>query len=510
MADISNAVGAERVSRIVGYQITKGSYSEGGVNLPMRVAVLGAANHANQAGLGLDPSPAVITSANEAAELYGYGSPLHQMARILRPLLGGGIGGIPTVFYPQLEAAGATASSIDIAVSGTATKNVAHRLRINGRTNVDGEYYEFVVTPTDDAAAIRAKIIDCVNNVTNAPVIASSSTTYVRLTTKWYGATSAELTVAVDTMSDSSGLTYTVSNKVSGTGSESIANALAKFGSNWNTIVINPYGSAQFAALEAFNGTPSVATPTGRYTGIIFKPFIALYGSVESDKDTIAAITNASGRLNQVTNVHCPAPNSEGFTWEAAANVARLVARKAQDAPHQDVNGEVYPDMPVPVNGLIGDMADYENRDYLVKNGSSTVDLVNGVYEIQDLVTTYHPAGEIPPQFRYTRNLILDWNVRYGYLLKELVFVKDKAIAQDADFVTAANVIKPKQWKAVLFEYFADLSARALISDVSFSKDSLEVDVPSTNPDRLDTFFRYKRTGTVRIASTTAEANFAY
>lgn len=510
MADISNAVGLERISRVVGYKITKGAYSESSPNLPMRIAVLGAANHANQASLGLDPSPAVITSANEAAQLYGYGSPLHQMARILRPLFGSGIGGIPTVFYPQLEASGATATTIDITVAGTPTKNVSHRIVVNGRDNVDGEYYEVNIISTDTAATIRAKIIDAIGKVTGAPVTAADGTTKVVLTTKWYGATSANLNVSIDTRGDAAGLTYTVSGKVSGTGTESIAASLLKFGNDWNTIVLNPYGTATFDALEAFNGTPSATDPTGRYTGIVFKPFISLWGSTESDKDTIAAITNAAARLNQVTHVLCPAPLSKGFPWEAAANMARLVARTAQDSPHIDVNGQSYPDMPVPSDGVIGDMADYENRDYLVKQGASTVDLVNGVYQVQDTVTTYHPAGELPPQFRYTRNLILDWNIRYGYLLKELMFVKDKALSGDSDFVAVADVIKPKQWKAILFEYFSDLAARALISDVSFSKNSLVVDISDTNPDRLNTFFRYKRTGTVRIASTTAEANFSF
>jgi phage tail sheath gpL-like len=141
---------------------------------------------------------------------------------------------------------------------------------------------------------------------------------------------------------------------------------------------------------------------------------------------------------------------------------------------------------------------------------SVTVDLVAGKYQVQDFVTTYHPEGEIPPQFRYCRNLMLDFNVRYGYYLLEQINVVDHVIANDTDIVTADKVIKPKQWKQILFNYFQDLVSRGLVVDASFSQQSLTVQLSTVNPDRLETFFRYKRSGIARIASTTAEAGFNF
>src|SRR5690606_2534241 len=113
-------------------------------------------------------------------------------------------------------------------------------------------------------------------------------------------------------------------------------------------------------------------------------------------------------------------------------------------------------------------------------------------------------------QFRYCRNLNIDFNVRYGYYLLELTNVVDHAIANDSDTVSASNVVKPKQWKGILDAYADDLASRALIVDAPFMQDSIEVDISTTNPDRLETFFRYKRSGFSRIASTTAEAGFNF
>jgi hypothetical protein len=135
---------------------------------------------------------------------------------------------------------------------------------------------------------------------------------------------------------------------------------------------------------------------------------------------------------------------------------------------------------------------------------------VAGRYQVQDFVTTYHPLGETPPQFRYCRNLMIDFNVRYGYYLLELINVVDHAIANDNDTVSASNIVKPKQWKAILDGYATSLTSRGLIVDAPFMQDSIDVDISTTNPDRLETFFRYKRSGFARIASTTAEAGFNF
>ena len=160
-------------------------------------------------------------------------------------------------------------------------------------------------------------------------------------------------------------------------------------------------------------------------------------------------------------------------------------------------------------SGLIS-MSDYNVRDLYVKSGHSTVDIVTGEYVVQDFVTTYHPLGESTPQYRFCRNLVIDFNVKFGYYLLEQINVVDHAIADDYDVVNASKVIKPKQWIAILNTYAADLANRAIITKPDFMTDSLLVDLSSSNPDRLETSFRYKRTGFLRISSTTMEAGFNF
>ena len=83
MGTLSTAVGLDRISRVSGYNIKKGNFSTETQNLPQVIAILGEANTANQSGLSVTKRE--VTSASEAASLYGYGSPIHRVLSILRP-----------------------------------------------------------------------------------------------------------------------------------------------------------------------------------------------------------------------------------------------------------------------------------------------------------------------------------------------------------------------------------------------------------------------------------------
>lgn len=500
---MSNAVGLDRVSKIVGYQLTGGNFSESTPNLPQRVAVLAEANTANQ--VGLDTTPIQITSANQAGQLFGWGSPIHIIMRILFPFSGDGIGGIPVIVYPQAQAPGATAKVIELTPSGVATKNGTHTLVIAGREGLDAQFYNININQGDAAADITLKIQNAISAVLGCPMSVVDDVYASVFTSKWKGQTAQELNIAIDDNGDSLGISYLINTLSNASGTPDISAALAAFGNEWNTLVVNSYGAVSniMTALEQFNGTPDAQNPTGRFAGIVMKPFTALTGSTLEDPSSLT-----DPRANDVTIAICPAPLSLGLSMEAAANCALLLARQAQDSPHLDMSGKYYPDMPTPT--YIGAMSDYNNRDTIVKKGCSTVDLRAGQYQIQDFVTTYHPQGESVPNFRYVRSLVIDFNVRFGYYNLEQINVVDHVIAADGDIVTADNVIKPKQWTQILGGYADDLAKRALITVPQFMKDNLSVALSTSNPDRLQTSFKYKRSGFARISDTVAIAGFNF
>jgi phage tail sheath gpL-like len=504
---ISTAIDATRVSRVVGYKLKKGNFTPVTPYLPQRIVVLGEANTANQVGLSTDPYEFI--TAKEVADQYGYGSPLHQVARILRPISGDPLGGIPTLVYPQVSDGGATAAvyQLGVTVATTVTANATHKLTINGRDSIDGVSYSFNVAVGDDAAAVRQSIIDAVSNVLSSPVTAAENVTNVDFTTKWTGET-ATLSIEVDVQGESAGIVYAEVGNTAGTGVVTIP--IDIFGEEWNTLVINPYGESQFATLEQINGVTGVDNPTGRYEATLWKPFVALYGDTESDKDNIVTVTNAAARRDQMTNVLCPAPNSKATPWEAAANMCMTFAPTAQNAPHLDNSNKSYPDMPVPSNGDIGDFSDYNARDFMVKKGASTVNLVAGKYTVQDFITTYAPDGVAVPKFRFVRDLNVDWNYAFNWIIIMERDIQDKTIVTDDSPATVGDTISPAQANQLKRSHIVNMARLALIADVEFSFDSIQTGINESNPARLDIFNRYKRTSTAHNVSADAEVDFNY
>ena len=237
---ISTAVGSERISKVVGYKLTKGFFQIDSPNLPQRVAILAEANLANQGTLDLTKKE--ITSAQEAGELYGFGSPIHNIMRILRPPTGGGIGGIPTIVYPQIEPGSAVAATKTVTVTGGATGNGEHTVIVAGRSGIDGISYSFPVVTGDTPTIIAGKIKDAINAVLSSPMSGDNVVGVMTGTVKWKGITGDDVNISIDNGGDGLGLTYVIAVGVAGVGSTSIAGALAQFGNEWNTIVVNSYG----------------------------------------------------------------------------------------------------------------------------------------------------------------------------------------------------------------------------------------------------------------------------
>lgn len=494
-----SAVNSGAVASVLGYLLKAGKFGVTTSNLPQRLSVLCEANAANNVA-GLDTAEWEATSLKAVGDRYGYGSPAYLIARLALPALNG----IPLVFYPQEEAAGATAKIIEITPTGTATETTTHYVKLAGRLGLDGDFYAFSVVKGDTSAQINQKIEDAISAVLGAPCDVISDDYTTTLTSKWKGSTANKIKCSIFTDGVDAGITYSVDENVqAGSGVPSIADALVLMTPKWNTITINSYGtnSAIADALENWNGKPG-DTPTGRYAPTIMKPTIAFSG-FETETET----TFTDARKNQVTISMAPMPEGENLPFEMAAILASTFAQTVDSNPALDVLDKYATDIVAPLS--IGSMSEWSERDRVVKLGQSTVDLVGGQYQFKDIVTTYHPLGELVPAWRWVRDLFVDFNLKYRYRILEETYLIGKVIVADGETVTNSAAISPGDWKGIILEQLiAPAISDGLITDKDFSKKSLVVQIDSTNPNRFNTWFDYKKTGIVRISSTEVRSGY--
>ncbi len=493
---ISNAVAPNRVSSVLGYELKKGLEGVTGGYLPQRIAIIAEANSDSQVGL---KTKFQFTSSDEVAVECGYGSPAHLAAIRVRGQIN--VGGIPTLVFPLPQAGGGVAQADSITTTGTATKSATQFIIVAGR------YISFVVLKDESGDDILNKIKDAINAILDTPITAGAvAANALPTTAKWVGQSSAD--IVIEFAGEDIGLTFVVAETAAGAGEVLPDDALALFGSEWNTAVVNCLGATTtiLDAYEAFNGNST--DKTGRYNAEDWKPFVAYTGSVLDTKASIIAITDA--RKLEQTNIFMSCPKSLSLPFEIAAVLCAVYTPRVEVDPKSDVLDAVMTGITPPQDLEVGDMAIYDNRDLIVKAGACTVILRDGNYVIKDFVTTYHPIGETPPQFRWVRNLAgIDFNVAFKTLFIDETFIKGKTILPDSSTSIDPNVIKPKDAKGLMInKLFVPFANDGILAESAYSIENCNVEINGTNPDRLDFVTPYKRSGFARILSTTAIANF--
>lgn len=507
MTVLSNAVPENHVSAIVGYAMEASLENLNPSFLYQKIVVLAQSTTAKNATAS---AKLAFTASKEVADDMGAGCPAHMVARILRPVSGDKLGSIITEILFVGEAGGAVSAVKKMSITGTATKNKTHFVKVAGRKSLDGQVYSFVVETGDQAADIAPKIRDAVNAVYGCPVVASLSINDVHYTANWKGASSEDLTIEIDTDGDDAGITYAFLTPVAGAGVPSIDDALAQIGNEWATFIINTVGtdSTTIASLEAFIGNAELRT--GRYGATNWKPAVAFTGSKLDTYTGLSALSSSS--LTEMANSIVPFANTPAFPFEGVANIAFLYAPILSTTPNIDMIGKTLPDMPTPEDGDIGELADENKRDLLVKAGISTTILTAGKYEIVDLVTTYsvESAPQTAQLYRYVRDIMgCYFNFRYLYLILENIHVKGKTLLPDSSTSTAPNTISPKRWKSILLtKYSPVLIDAALMANSSTFKDSLRAQIGTSNPNRFETLFNSDITGTGRATATTNRVMF--
>lgn len=479
----STAVNLSAVARVVGVQTNFADLRVGRVTvLPQRVVIVGQGNN----GVTYASDKFQITTALEAGNRYGFGSPIHLAARELLPDNGDGVGSIPVTVLPLQEGPSATAASGSITPSGTQTEVAEYRVVVNGIQSA-----AFSIAAGADVATRTAAITAAINAVPHMPVIATDGSSVVNLASKWRGISANDIQVRIDG-STTAGTTFALVQPTGGTINPDPTSQLALIGNVWETLFINCLNLSDTTALNAYS-----TFGEGRWGPLVRRPCLFFTGTVETNPTTATTISEA--RLNDRVNSQIPAPGSESLPFVIAARAVARIAVTAQNNPAYDYGSLQLTGIDA---GTDGEQWNYVQRDTAVKRGSGTTEVRDGVVTLGDVVTFYHPSGDPVPAYRYVVDTIKLMNILFNI---DLIFVNREwdgaPLIPDNQPTVNPAAKKPQNAVSALAGLWDDLGDQAIISDPTFAKANTRAAISSQNPKRLDISTTLKISGNTNIIS---------
>ena len=488
---ISTAIDASAVARVVGIKTIFKNLRGGGILfLPQRLAIVGQGSSASV----YSTTKRQVTTALEAAQLYGFGSPLHLAALQVLPVNGDGVGSIPVTLYPLDDEGAAVASTGAVGVTGTATESGSFKVLVN---NIESK--EVVVSNGDLGTVLEDAIATAINAVLEMPVVAVGNgiSNEADLTSKWKGASANDITVSVT--GTIAGLTFVVTQPSGGLTNPNIDAALAQVGDVWETMMLNCLDTADTTTLDKYQ-----TFGEGRWGSITRKPLVVFTGNTEANVST--AVTVPDARAADRVNSQLTAPGSDNLPFVVAARQLARIVTVANNNPPRDYGSQ---DASGIVPGTDGEQWTHTQRDLAVKAGSSTVEVKDGVVNVSDTVTFYHPAGDATPAYRYVVDIVKLQNIIFNLDLMFATAEWDGApLIPDDQPTVNRDAKQPKTAVAAVAAMIDSLALNAIVSDPETAKANTFAEIDAGNPKRLNVSTTVQLSGNTNIIS--VDLNFGF
>jgi len=488
---LSSAVDPSAVARVVGIETKFQNLRAGNILfLPQRVALVGQGNSVSV----YSTDKAQVTSALEVAQTYGFGSPLHLAALQLLPASGDGVGAIPVTVYPMDDDVGGVASAGDITPTVAPTETASYVVRVN---NIDSETFTIPATGAT-VASVVTQITNAINATLEMPIIATDSTTTVDTASKWEGTSANDIFIEV-IGSTTSGNSFAITQHVGGAANPDVSASLAQVGNVWETMFLNCLDIADTATLDLYS-----AFGEGRWGALVRKPCIVFTGNTATAVAAATAVSDARG--SDRVNSQLVAPGSNDLPFVVAARQLARIVKVAASNPPQDYGSQ---DATGLTPGDDGDQWNYAERDQAVKAGSSTIEVKDGVINVADTVTFYHPSGDPTPAYRYVVDVIKVMNILFNL---DIIFANPEwdgaPLIPDDQPTSNRSAKKPKSAVAAVSSMLDSLGLNAIISDPETAKANTFAEIDAGNPKRLNVTTTVQLSGNTNIIS--VDLNFGF
>ena len=187
------------------------------------------------------------------------------------------------------------------------------------------------------------------------------------------------------------------------------------------------------------------------------------------------------------------APESETVkgTWDVASLIETGTARR-EDAINVQIVGDV---------GNLRSLT-YQERNRLLKAGySNIVRKSDGSYRLMDLASFYHPIGKTNPLFRFDRDITVVVNIAYDLMatFRDSDEWKSVILIGKDDITTNPAARTLDDVKAAVNTRISLLGMAGLIANYAEAQKNTQVEIDANNPNRVNINPMFDITGVGRI-----------
>lgn len=434
--------------------------------LEWRILVVGQ-KEATATGLSLTPT--LITSADQATELWGQGSMLASMFRsIKRANTFVETWGLAVDDAPE----GVTATG-SITLSGQCTTTGIINLYIGGvRLRCQSIAGEALI-------ATAQRLVASINANGELPVRASSVEGVVTLTCKWKGSTGNDIDLRVNYRNDDispKGLTLVCSPFTEGAGNPDLAPVIAAFGDHWWKSLVMPYTDVSNRALLE------------EWLDVQFGPLKQQECQTWTALRATLAASSAYGNSGNSPLISCLAiGKSPSSPWDWAASYATVATASLSIDPARPLQTLVLPGILPPA---LPDRWTMEERNILLFDGIATHMVTSDEkVALEREITMYQNNTWGMPDPSYLDVQTPATLGYWRYAVRSRItqkFPRHKLADDGARFAPGQAVVTPRVIRGELLALHQELEEKGLLENIEPFKAGLIVERNIDDRNRMD------------------------
>lgn len=434
--------------------------------VPYKLLILGQQNAEATAS---PLTPARITSADQAGDMFGRGSMLHNMFRLIK----GANSYLETWALPARDNSAGKKAAGTVTLTGKATASGTLYLYI------DGQAVSCAVTADEELSATATRLAAAVNAKTSLPVTAAAAEGVVTLTCRWPGETGNTLSAVAGLYGEDvpAGLSVACAAFTGGSGDPDMDEVIAALGDEqWHGIVLPWTGKAGLAALGV--ELDRRWGPMVQKESITFTAFRGTHG------ETADFGANSNSHLITCMGTGDAAPQAP-YLWAAVYGVVALASLETDPAR---------PLQTLALTGIIPpplkDRWTMEERNLLLHDGIATSMVQAGdIVAIEREVTMYqvNKWGEADPSYLDVTTPATLGYIRYATKSRiTQKYPRHKLASDGTRYSPGQAIVTPSVIRGELLALYRELEYAGIVENFDAYKADLIVERNASDRNRVD------------------------